>query len=73
MAKRIKIEPRRHSECERSKLIQYADDPVIAECNVNGERHVASTLVSCVFFKECKTKKETEHRKKRLGITDIYI
>ena len=73
MGKKQKSEPHPHSQCKHSKLIQYSNDPVIAECDIDSECHVASTLVTCPFFKQCSEKKEIEHRKKRLGITNIYI
>lgn len=56
----------------RAKLIQWANDPIIAECNLTGERDVANSPNNCTSFKNRTIQPEIEHRKKRIGITDIY-
>lgn len=60
-------------DCASARLIQWADDPIIAECIVNGLRLVASTVTTCQDFKPRHGEPQVEHRKKRIGITDIYI
>lgn len=60
-------------DCLKAHLIQWADDPIIAECSLTGERDVANSLNSCTSFKQGPKDQEIEHRKKRIGITDIYI
>lgn len=73
MGKKIKYEPHPHFECKHGHLVKYTGDPVIAECQVTGERHVASTAVACPFFKKRDKNESVELRKKRLGITDVFI
>ena len=62
---------RPHGDCVYAKLIRYADDPLLAECR--GEVHVASTLTDCTLFKQRTSPAQIEKRKKRIGITDIYL
>lgn len=60
-------------DCANAQLIRWADDPLIAQCRINGLRLVASTVTTCQDFKQRTAEPQVEHRKKRIGITDIYI
>lgn len=39
-----------HRLCVHAHLVQYANDPVIAECSIGGGKHVASAIVTCPEF-----------------------
>lgn len=60
-------------DCANAHLMQWADDPVVAECGVNHERQVASTLLPCFNFKNRLGEPIIEKRKKRQGLSDIFI
>lgn len=64
MAKKKPIELHAHRECARAKLIHYDPDPLIAQCDVDGDRHVASTYVACPYFKPRTTEANVEHKEK---------
>ena len=60
-------------DCANAHLVEYTGDPLIAECKVNGEKNVASTLLDCPYFMKRNLEPSIEKRKKRIGITDLYI
>ena len=71
MAKKVVVH--KCYDCLKAKLMQWADDPIIAECSQTGEREVANYPNGCTLFKQNTKEPEIEHYKKRIGITDIYI
>lgn len=68
MAKKANTEPHKHKDCQLADLMQWGDDPLIAQCQVNGEKHVASTVVACPLFKPRQTEPTVEHKEKRYGL-----
>ncbi len=60
-------------DCKFSRLIQYANDPIIAECTLTGDRQVSSTPIFCNRFRKGNIEAVVEHRKKRMGIGDNFI
>lgn len=68
MSKRKILTFHSHRDCAKAKLIQYSDDPLIAECTINKERHVASTLTPCQYFQPRTRAPEIEYREKTYGL-----
>ena len=73
MGRRKETHYHRCYDCLRAKLIKYTGDPIIAECEINHERQVASTLLDCEPFRPRIGEPQIEHRKKRIGISDKFI
>lgn len=62
MAKSGKIEVRPCTECAFSHLMQWNDDPVVAECTIDESRWVAKFgSPACINFKPYKIPPHTEH------------
>lgn len=60
-----KYETHSHFECAKAKLMRWGNDPIVAECSRNGERHVASTIIACPSFEKRMREPIIEQRKKR--------
>lgn len=73
MGKKKVITYRRCYDCAFAHLIQYADDPVVSKCDYERDVQVASTVLPCRHFRPNTGEPHIEKRKKRIGITDIYI
>lgn len=73
MGKKKEISYNKCYDCSNAILMQYSDDPIVAECKVNHERQVASTLLPCPHFINRLRDAVVDKRRKRLGITDTYI
>ena len=54
-------------DCERSKLVRYDNDPLIAICDT-GERNVASAPVMCKRSVEATKSKDIETLPKKIGL-----
>lgn len=70
--KRKNLTPHPHIDCQKAKVMQYGNDPLVVQCGVNGERHVASTATTCPYFIPRQGEPIIEHHRKRIGISDYY-
>lgn len=60
-------------DCKMANIVKYTGDPLIAECKLTGDKNLAQTHINCSSFLQRTAEVVIEHRKKRLGLTDIYI
>lgn len=73
MAWKKKHPLRKCIECQYAHLVEYTGDPLIRECERDGDKNVASIELVCKYFKRRIGEPDIEKRKKKIGITDIYI
>lgn len=56
--------------CAKSRLLQWGNDPIIAECEPKHSREVASPTRVCDFYEQARSlPKQIEHFKKTTGIS----
>lgn len=54
-------------DCKHSDLMQWGDDPIIAQCNIRGVREVAQSK-SCERYERSVAPKDVQHLKKHYGL-----